>query len=341
MERYISTPKELRSKTIAQKEFERTTNRVILKFVLLLLCSFFLLAFATANAQTPGKHFNNLNSDGVILDGYDAVAFFTDNKPVKGYTQFQYKYEDATYYFASQDHLDLFKTNPDKYKPQFGGWCAYAVSLGRVAPIDVNTFSIVNDRLVIQHNQRAVNGWNKDVQGNLSKADKYWPKVSAENGKQIKTDEEKAFLNNTDPNGVTLQGYDAVAYFTINAALKGDPKYFAHYNGATYWFASEANATMFKDRPEMFAPQYGSFCGYAMCLGKLRPIDPTVFQIYNGRLILQHTKDAYDQFNKSLGNNVAKADTNWPEQIKKHAGKKVKFDKPAKPAPENTTAATN
>jgi YHS domain-containing protein len=123
--------------------------------------------------------------------------------------------------------------------------------------------------------------------------------------------------------------------------LKGDPKYFVRYNGATYWFASEANASMFKDHPEMFAPQYGSFCGYAMSLGKLRPIDPTVFQIYNGRLILQHTKDAYDQFNKSLDNNVAKADTNWPEQIKKHAGKKVKFDKPAKPAPENTTAATN
>jgi len=55
-------------------------------------------------------------------------------------------------------------------KPQFGGWCAYAVSLGRVAPIDVNTFSIADGRLVIQHNQRAVNGWNKDVKGNLGLA---------------------------------------------------------------------------------------------------------------------------------------------------------------------------
>ena len=60
---------------------------------------------------------------------------------------FSISYEDAIYYFASQEHLDLFKANPEKYKPQFGGWCAYAVSLGRVAPIDVNTFSIVNDRL--------------------------------------------------------------------------------------------------------------------------------------------------------------------------------------------------
>jgi hypothetical protein len=57
-------------------------------------------------------------------------------------------------------------------------------------------------------------------------------------------------------------------------------------------------------------------------------------------LILQHTKDAYTQFNKSLDNNVVKADNNWPGQVKKHAGKKVKFDKPAKPAPENSTASS-
>ena len=146
------------------------------------------------------------------------------------------------------------------------------------------------------------------------------------------TDEEKGFLNNTDPDGVTLQGYDAVTYFTQMKAVKGDPKYFARYNGATYWFATEQNAAMFKDHPEMFAPQYGSFCGYAMSLGKLRPVDPKIFDVVEGRLILQHTKDAYDQFHKNLNGNIMKADNNWPEQVKKHAGKKVKFDKAVKAA---------
>jgi YHS domain-containing protein len=230
---------------------------------------------------------------------------------------------------VSQEHLDLFKSNPEKYKPQFGGWCAYAVSLGRSAPIDVNTLSIVHDRLVIQHNQRAVNGWNKDVAGNLALADKYWPAVVDNGGKQITTDAEKSFLNNIDPNGVTLQGYDAVSYFTEMKAVKGDPKYSSRYNGATYWFSSDANATMFKDHPEMFAPQYGAFCGYAMSLGKLRPVDPTIFDVVYGRLILQHTKDAYDQFHKDLQGNISKADGYWPKEVKKHAGKKVKFDKPA------------
>lgn len=327
----------IKAQRIGQIQKEKMYETLFIKvtvssiFLLLLLFSVF-----TAKSQHTGKIFNNVDEKGVILDGYDPVAFFTHKKPVKGNASYQFNYENATYYFASQEHLDLFKENPKKYKPQFGGWCAYAVSLGRIAPIDVNTFSIVNDRLVVQHNQRAVNGWNKDVQGNLSLADKYWPRVSEKGGKQITTDAEKGFLNNTDREGVILQGYDAVAYFTQMKPVKGNPEYSARYNGATYWFSSESNAAMFKDHPEMFTPQYGAFCGYAMSLNKVRPIDPTIFQIVDGRLILQHTTDALKQFNKDSAGNIAKADNNWPGQVKKHAGKKLKFDRAAKPAAENS-----
>lgn len=311
-----------------KKAIKKCTRQV--KALLPLLLTVF--AGITAGAQHRGdSYFNNTDANGVILDGYDAVAFFTDGKPVKGDAKYQHQYEDAIYYFASQEHLDLFKTDPGQYKPQFGGWCAYAVSLGRIAPIDVNTFSIVDGRLFIQHNQRAVNGWNRDVAGNIVKADKYWPSVSAKKGKQITTDEEKGFLNNTDKEGVTLQGYDAVAYFTQMKALKGDPRYFARYNGATYWFSSEANAAIFKDHPEMFVPQYGAFCGYAMALNKLRPINPEIFDVVDGKLILQHSQDAYTQFHKDLPGNISKADNNWPGQVKKHAGRKPRFDKPAQP----------
>ena len=309
--------------------------------VVITIMTAMLVAVSASAQDTEMKYFNNLDDKGVILDGHDPVSFFTDNKPVKGSAEFQSTYQGAIYYFVSADHLKLFKNDPEKYKPQFGGWCAYAVSLGRTAPIDVNNFSIVDGRLFIQHNQRAVNGWSKDVPANIVKADKYWPAVSAKNGKQILTDEEKAFLNNTDPDGITLQGYDAVAYFTEMKAVKGDPKFFARYNGATYWFASEQNVTLFKDHPEKYAPQYGAFCGYAMSLDKLRPVDPTIFQIVNGRLILQHTQDAYTQFNKDVKGNIARADGYWPGQVKKHAGKKVKFDKPAQPATGNSSITQN
>jgi YHS domain-containing protein len=340
MKKFTTTPKTLRARAIYAHDYSRSVTGLLLKMFFIFISAMMILR--SANAQKyEGKYFNNVDGNGVILDGYDAVAFFTDNKPVKGDAQFQYKYEDAIYYFASQEHLGLFKGDPEKYKPQFGGWCAYAVSLGRVAPIDVSTFSIVGGRLLIQHNQRAVNGWNKDVAGNLKLADSYWPKVTANGGKQITTDDEKKILNNIDETGVILQGYDAVAYFTDNKPVKGDPKFSARYNGATYWFVSDAHAAMFKDHPEMFAPQYGNFCGYAMSLNKLRPVDPTIFQIENGRLILQHTQDAYIQFNKDVPGNIAKADGYWPGQIEKHAGKKVKFDKPAKPSIDNTLTIQN
>lgn len=328
MKQFTKTPKTL--KAISYYRNAKTNKlTIILKFCFVLFLAF--TATSGIHAQkNNAKYFNNLNDKGVILDGYDAVAFFTDNKPVMGNEKLQYSYEGAIYYFASQEHLDLFKGNPEKYKPQFGAWCAYAVSLGRVAPIDVNTFSIVDGRLVIQHNERAVKGWNKDVAGNLSKADKYWPAVSSKNGKQITTDEEKGFLNNTDKDGLILQGYDAVAYFTENKAVMGTDKYMARYNGATYWFSSEKNASMFKDHPEMFAPQYGAYCGYAMSVNRLRPINPEIFDVIDGRLILQHSKDAYDKFHDGLADNIVKADGYWPKKVKKNAGKNAGFDEPAK-----------
>jgi len=149
------------------------------------------LAFLAALSALAGNdgRLLNLDRDGVILDGYDPVAFFTDGKPVKGATAYQSSYNGAIYHFASADHKTTFDKEPAKYEPQFGAFCAYAVSVGRTAPIDVNTFSIVNGRLVVQHNARAVGLWNADVQKNLANADKYWPAVAANGGKQIKVDE--------------------------------------------------------------------------------------------------------------------------------------------------------
>jgi YHS domain-containing protein len=303
----------------------------------LIIQSAFILVFVLptvvfAQKTKEGKFFNNLNTEGVIIDGYDPVAFFTESKPVKGNAKFQSKYEDAVYYFASAENKSKFDAMPDKYKVQFGGWCAYAVSLGRIAPIDVNNWEIINGRLVVQHNARAVAGWKKNPQGNLQLADRYWGKVALNNGKQIKTDEEKAFLVNTDKEGIGIQGYDPIAYFTQNKAVKGQEQYSARYHGVTYWFASEENQNTFKDNSEKYAPQYGGFCAYALSLGKLRPINPEIFQIEGGRLMLQHTQDAYNQFNKDKAKNIQKADTNWLPLVKKRAGKPVKFDKPAKPA---------
>jgi len=147
------------------------------------------LTAAPVMANHDGTTLLNLDKDGVILDGYDPVAFFTDNKPVMGSPAFQATYGGATYHFANAEHKAMFEKEPGKYEPQFGAFCAYAVSVGRTAPIDVNTFSIIDGRLVVQHNAKALGLWNKDPQLNLKHADKYWPAVAKNGGKQIKVDE--------------------------------------------------------------------------------------------------------------------------------------------------------
>lgn len=139
------------------------------------------------------------------------------------------------------------------------------------------------------------------------------------------------YLVNLNDKAVIIEGYDPVAYFTDNAAVKGTEQFSYKYHGATYWFASAAHAELFKKEPEKYLPQYGAFCGYAVSIGKLRPVDPTIYQIENGRLILQHTKEAYDLFNKDLKASIVKADKNWPGLESSRVGKKVEFDKPASP----------
>ncbi len=148
------------------------------------LCAISLLAGGTY-AQAQSHPLVNVNSDGVILDGYDPVAFFTDAKPVQGSAKFTSNYNGAIYWFASAEHKAAFDAKPAKYEPQFGAFCAYAVSQGRTAPIDVKTWSLVEGRLVVQHNSRAVKLWNADPPGLLKLADKHWPAVIANGGKQI------------------------------------------------------------------------------------------------------------------------------------------------------------
>ena len=139
------------------------------------------------------------------------------------------------------------------------------------------------------------------------------------------------FLVNLDNKGVIIEGYDPVAYFTDNKPVKGSEQFMADYEGAHYWFSSAEHAELFKKEPKKYAPQYGAFCGYAVSIGKLRPVDPTIFQIEDGRLILQHTQEAYRLFNKELKENTEKADKNWPGIVQSHVGKPVQYDKQAPP----------
>ena len=146
----------------------------------------FLLLFASVlafPAFSQTKTLLNLDKSGVAIQGYDPVAFFTDNKPVKGNPEFAVKHDGAVYYFASKEHRELFKKDPAKYEPEFGGYCAYGVSRDKLVEIDVDAFQIVDGRLLLQYSKGVRKDFNKDAQGNLAKAKANWPGLVEKKGK--------------------------------------------------------------------------------------------------------------------------------------------------------------
>jgi len=140
-----------------------------------------LLAALPALAQT--KSLLNLDKTGVAIQGYDPVAFFTDNKPVRGDAKFPVRHNGATYLFTSKEHRDTFKADPAKYEPAFGGYCAYGVSRGKLVEIDVDAFQIVEGRLLLQYSKGVRKDFNEDSKGNLAKADANWPGLLEKKGK--------------------------------------------------------------------------------------------------------------------------------------------------------------
>lgn len=120
--------------------------------------------------------------DGLALDGYDPVSYFT-GAPAKGSAAYTATHQGATYRFASAENRAKFVADPAKYAPQFGGYCGYAASEGRLASVDPLAYTIMNDRLVLQNSKRVLQLWQKEPEARLKKADANWPTLLEREGK--------------------------------------------------------------------------------------------------------------------------------------------------------------
>jgi YHS domain-containing protein len=112
------------------------------------------------------------------VSGYDTVAYFTDSKPVKGDSKYTSKYQGADWYFASQEHLNMFKADPEKYAPQYGGYCAWAISdQNDFASSDPNQWAIVDGKLYLNYSKSVKEKWDSDRTLHITQADKNWPQL--------------------------------------------------------------------------------------------------------------------------------------------------------------------
>jgi YHS domain-containing protein len=141
---------------------------------------------STALAAVPvlgGELVNVSGASKIALSGYDPVAFFADAKPVNGSPFITAEYQGATYLFASEEHRKLFTENPAKYAPQFGGFCAYGVALGKLFPVDINTWQVRDGKLYLNLNADILKKFNADFGGHVAQAGRNWPELVKKNGK--------------------------------------------------------------------------------------------------------------------------------------------------------------
>ena len=154
-----------------------------MKKTIILVVAFLSITTFAQNATKRASEFNLENK--IALQGYDPVAYFTQKKAVKGKSTFAANYEGVIYYFATAANKEMFTSNPSKYEPQYGGWCAYAMgSSGEKVEIDPETFKIVDGKLFLFYNayfNNTLKSWNKDESNLKKKADANWTKIIKNN----------------------------------------------------------------------------------------------------------------------------------------------------------------
>ena len=130
-----------------------------------------LMALLICSCSSPTR------SEGPAIGGYCVVCYHSAGKAVKGTAEFTSEHEGQTYHFVNQEALDTFEAEPEKYLPQYDGWCAYGVTFGQKVEIDPTVFSIVDGKLYLNKNESIGKKFDKNTDKYIAKADAKWPKI--------------------------------------------------------------------------------------------------------------------------------------------------------------------
>jgi YHS domain-containing protein len=137
-----------------------------------------LVAGAALSALALAARAGEFNeSSGVAIKGYDPVAFFKESKPVRGKDNLRFDYKGSTFIFSNADNRAAFAADPEKYVPQYGGYCAFGTARGYKADIDPATFTVVDGRLYLNYNTQVQKEWAADRARFIRQADERWPAV--------------------------------------------------------------------------------------------------------------------------------------------------------------------
>ena len=141
-----------------------------------------LTIFSAAQMNAQQKQVFTKNN--IAVNGYDVVGYFTDSNAVKGTEEHTVSWKGAKWLFATVEHASLFKANPEKYAPQYGGYCAFGCSRGYKAKTDPDAWTIVNGKLYLNYNAAVKNTWSRDMENYIKKSDATWLLIKDEPMKQ-------------------------------------------------------------------------------------------------------------------------------------------------------------
>ncbi|MEW6601719.1 MAG: YHS domain-containing (seleno)protein [Nitrospirota bacterium] len=127
-----------------------------------------------------GTAYSAAPEEPVAIKGYDTVAYFTESKAVKGTEEFTSSWHGMTWLFQSKENRDLFAASPEKYTPQYDGWCAWAMTEYRKAVTDPEVWKIVDGKLYLNCSMSAYEKWSRDIPGHIKIADENWKKMQSE-----------------------------------------------------------------------------------------------------------------------------------------------------------------
>ncbi len=119
----------------------------------------------------------NADANDVAISGYDTVAYFNKNMPVQGNDKFTAVYKNTIYKFSSAQNRDAFRANPEKFAPQFGGYCAMGVAMEKKLDVDPMAWRVVDGKLYLNLNIEVQTKWASDIPGHLKTAQQNWPEI--------------------------------------------------------------------------------------------------------------------------------------------------------------------
>lgn len=275
-----------------------------------------LAGCATSHAQSTTNASTGLTASGrpLALHGYDPVSYFQGGLPALGSARFTATHDDVAYRFVSAEHQRLFEQEPELYLPQFGGFCAYGVTVKQKFDGDPRVFALVDGKLYLNLNPSIQAMWDKDVAGNIRKAEAEWKTLRGAPASGADGDPRSTSRGLTaaeEPLGI--HGYDPVAFFTDGMAMPGRASLTATHGGAAYRFVSPVHKRLFEAEPAKYLPQYGGFCAYGCSVGKKFDGDPRVFAVVDGKLYFNLNPDIQKLWNEDVSGAIAEADAQWPK----------------------------